>query len=67
MADLTKFSIVTFQRMPGLWRASITPADHRRRIASPTSGKKILSILTPLDSASEELARQAAKELVKNI
>jgi hypothetical protein len=67
MADIAKFSILTFQRKPGLWRASVTPADRPACIASRKNGEEVFSVLTPRDFPTEELARNAAKDLVKNI
>ncbi|MBR1154171.1 hypothetical protein [Bradyrhizobium sp. JYMT SZCCT0428] len=67
MADPAKFSIMTFQRKPGLWRASITRTDRRPCIASRTNGKDILSIVTPADSGSEDAAGEAAKAVIKKL
>jgi hypothetical protein len=67
MADLAKYTIMTFQRQPGLWRATITRTDRRRCLASRTNGKEILSIVTPLDSGSEEAAGEVAKALIKKL
>jgi hypothetical protein len=68
MADIAKFSILTFQRKPGLWRASVTPADRRPPpIASRKNGEEVFSVLTPRDFPTEELAQNAAKDLVKNL
>jgi hypothetical protein len=67
MAELAKFSITTFQRQRGLWRASITRTDRRPCIVSRTSGKDILSIVTPLDSSSEDAAGEAAKAVIKKL
>lgn len=67
MADPAKYSITTFQRQPGLWRASITRTDRRPCIASRTNGKEILSIVTPLDSGSEDAAGDAAKAVIRKL
>ena len=67
MADVAKFSILTFQRKPGAWRAAITPRDRRACLASPTKGEEILSIVTPKDCQCEEAAALAAKEVVKKL
>ena len=55
------------QRQPGLWRASITRSDRRPCIASKTNGKEILSIVTPLDTASDDAAGEAAKAVIKKL
>jgi hypothetical protein len=67
MAELAKFSITTFQRQPGLWRASITRTDRRPCIASRTGVQEILSLVTPLDSGSEAAAGEAAKAVIKKL
>jgi hypothetical protein len=67
MADVAKFSILTFQRKPGAWRAAITPKDRRACLASPTKGEEILSIVTPKDCQCEEAAALAAREVVKKL
>jgi hypothetical protein len=56
MADITKFSIVTYERRPGHWRAAITPI---RKSGAVISAKTISSIVTPDDSASESDAKFA--------
>jgi len=67
MADPAKYSVTTFQRQPGLWRASITRTDRRPSIAYGTTGKEILSIVTPLDLGSEDAAGEAAKAVIKKL
>ncbi len=49
MADVSEFSIVTYLRRPGHWRAAITP---KVRIGS-VGGERVRSIVTPVDFASE--------------
>ena len=61
MADPAGFEIVTYQRQPGLWRASVTPSGHSN------SGKIMRSIVTPDDCATEEDARKSAMRAIKNI
>ena len=61
MADPASFEIVTYQRQPGLWRASVTPSGRSN------SGKIIRSIVTPDDCVTEEEARKAAMRAIKNI
>jgi hypothetical protein len=64
MAELSQFSIVTYERRPGHWRAAITPI---RRAATFISGKTISSIVTPDDFASEPDARFAAEKMIRKI
>jgi hypothetical protein len=61
MADPAGFEIVTYQRQPGVWRASVTPSGRSN------SGKVMRSIVTPDDCASEEDARKSALRAIKNI
>ena len=64
MADLSQFQILTFQRRPGLWRASISP-----KTASTTDvkGKTMLGFVTPDDCDSEEAAETAARRAIKKL
>ncbi len=64
MADITQFSIVTYERRPGHWRAAITPI---RKSGAFISGKTISSIVTPDDSASESDAKFAAEKIIKKL
>lgn len=61
MADPAGFEIVTYQRQPGLWRASVTPSGRS------SSGKIMRSIVTPDDCVTEEDARKSAMRAIKNI
>lgn len=67
MADLAKYAITTFQRQPGLWRASITRTDRRPCVVSRSNGKEMLSIVTPSDSESEDAAGEAARAVLKKL
>jgi hypothetical protein len=60
MADPAGFEIVTYQRQPGLWRASVTPSGRSN------SGKTMRSIITPDDCVTEEDARKSAMRAIKN-
>ncbi len=62
MADLSQFSIVTYERRPGYWRAAITPI---RRSGTVIPGKTISSVVTPDDAASESAAKLAAEKIVR--
>ena len=64
LAELSQFSIVTYERRPGHWRAAITPI---RRAGTFTSGKTISSIVTPDDSVSEPDARFAAEKIIRKL
>jgi hypothetical protein len=64
MAELSQFSIVTYERRPGYWRAAIIPV---RRAGAFISGKTISSIVTPDDSASEPDAKFAAEKMIRKI
>jgi hypothetical protein len=61
MADISEFSIVTYERKPGHWRAAIT-----RKVRSGTvvQGDKVRSVVTPDDYASESDAQFAAQKLI---
>jgi hypothetical protein len=64
MAELSQFSIVTYERRPGHWRAAITPI---RRSGVVVQGSKISSIVTPDDSASEPDAKFAAEKIIRKL
>jgi hypothetical protein len=61
MADKSKFSIVTYQRSPGHWRAAITPFVHSGPFIR---GRTTTSFVTPDDYASEPDATIAAEQLI---
>jgi hypothetical protein len=63
MALITEYSIVTYERKPGQWRAAITPKGHARIFR----GDKVLSTVTPDDSASESDANVAAERLIRKL
>ncbi len=62
MADLSQFSILTFQRRPGLWRASISP-----KVTGPAIKGTMLGFVTEDDCDSEEAAETAAKRAIKKL
>jgi len=64
MADISKFSIVTYERKPGQWRAAITPI--RRSVSPPQTGT-VLSIVTPHDLDSEVDAQSTAEKIIKKL
>jgi hypothetical protein len=63
MADISKFSIVTYERKPGCWRAAITP----KAGSGGVGGEKVRSIVTPDDYPSEADAWFAAQKLIKKL
>jgi hypothetical protein len=64
MAELSQFSIVTYERRPGRWRAAITPM---RRSGSFIQGRTISSIVTPDDFLSEPDAKFAAEKIIRKL
>ncbi len=65
MLKVHGFEIVTFQRKPGLWRASITPLDEKRETGIGT--RKIRSFLTDEDCTSEAAAEKSAASAIRNM
>ena len=61
MANVSEFSIVTYLRKPGHWRAAIFPNARTGR----AGGETVLSVVTPDDFASEAEAQLAAERLVR--
>ena len=51
MANVSEFSIVTYLRKPGHWRAAIIP---NKRIGECGGGERVRSVVTPDDFASED-------------
>jgi len=64
MADISKFSILTYQRKPGHWRAAITPVRH---YGAATSTESVISTITPDDFASEVDAQSAAEKIIRRL
>jgi hypothetical protein len=64
MANKSQFSIVTYERLPGHWRAAITPFAQS---GSFIRGKTTFGIVTGDDSASEPDAMHAAEQLIKSL
>jgi hypothetical protein len=58
MADISNFSIVTYERKPGRWRAAITRKDCSGDVVR---GQKVRSLVTPEDYESESEAELAAQ------
>ena len=64
MAEISEFSIVTYERRPGHWRAAITP---NRQSGSFIRGKTTCSFVTPDDFASESDAKFAAEKIIRKL
>ena len=64
MADISQYSIVTYERTPGHWRAAITPYAHSGLFMR---GRTTTSFVTPDDSASEPDAKFAAEEIIRKL
>jgi hypothetical protein len=64
LAEISQFSIVTYERRPGYWRAAITP---HRQSGAFTRGKTTSSFVTPDDSASESDAKSAAEKIIRKL
>jgi hypothetical protein len=62
MADISEFSIVTYERKPGCWRAAIT-----RKRSINVGGDKVHSIVTSEDYPSEAEALVAAQKLIRRL
>jgi hypothetical protein len=65
MAHISEYSIITYERKPGSWRAAITPKMGRSGIV--VGGDKVRSIVTPYDSESELAAMFAAEQLIRKL
>jgi hypothetical protein len=63
LADISNFSIVTYERKPGCWRAAIT----RRGGAGMAGSDKVRSVVTPDDYESESAAELAAEKLIRKL
>jgi hypothetical protein len=64
MADISEYSIITYERKAGHWRAAISP-NVLDRIGAP--GLTVRSIVTPDDSTSESAANLAATQLIRKL
>ena len=64
MAEISKFSIVTYERRPGYWRAAITPIRPSSRFIQ---GKTTTSFVTPDDFNSESDAKSAAEKIIRQL
>jgi hypothetical protein len=64
LAEISQFSIVTYERRPGLWRAAITP---HRQSGAFIRGRTTSSIVTPDDFSSESDAKFAAEKMIRKL
>jgi hypothetical protein len=64
LADITQFSIVTYERRPGLWRAAITPV---RQSGATVPRGIVMSVVTPDDHLSESDATSAARKMIMRL
>jgi hypothetical protein len=64
MADQSQFSILTFQRRPGHWRAAINRKD---RTAINMGGVMLKSFVTSVDCESEQEAEKSAQKAIRQI
>jgi hypothetical protein len=64
MADISQYSIVTYERRPGYWRAAITPHAHSGLFIQ---GKTTTSFVTPDDFESELDAKFAAEKMIRKL
>ena len=64
MADISEFSIVTYERKPGRWRAAII---RKGSAGTVVGGDKVRSVVTPDDHASESDAQLAAQKLIRKL
>jgi hypothetical protein len=64
MAKISEFSIITYERKPGYWRAAIT---RKARAGSVAQGDKVRSVVTPDDYAPESEAELAAQTLINKL
>jgi hypothetical protein len=64
MADISQYSIVTYERRPGHWRAAITPYAHSGLFIR---GRTTTSFVTPDDYASESEAKFAAEKMIRKL
>jgi len=64
MASKSQFSIVTYERRPGYWRAAISPCAHSG-IFIP--GRTTVSFVTPDDYGSESDAMIAAETIISTL
>ena len=65
MAEISQFSIVTYERKPGHWRAAFV----RKAVtgSADRGGDSVRSSVTPDDYASESEAKFAAEKIIRKL
>jgi hypothetical protein len=63
VAEISQFSIVTYERRPGHWRAAITPVKRSGSSGTGTTS----SFVTPDDFDSESDAKYAAEKIIRKL
>jgi hypothetical protein len=63
MTYISEFTIVTYQRKPGHWRAAIIPKARSENVVRG----EVRSVVTPDDYRSESEAELAAEKLIKTL
>jgi hypothetical protein len=63
MADISEYSIVTYERKPGCWRAAVT----RKVSSGSVGGDKVRCVVTPNDCSSEADAQFAAQKMIRKL
>lgn len=63
MANVSEFSIVTYPRKAGHWRAAIFPEARTQN----AQAHAVRSVVTPDDFASEAEAQLAAEKLIRKL
>ena len=64
MAELSQYSIVTYERKPGHWRAAFV---RKALTGSAVRGDTVHSSVTPDDFASESDAMFAAEKIIRKL
>jgi hypothetical protein len=62
MAQISDYSIVTYERKPGHWRAAVIPKG-----SGMDRGDMVRSVVTPDDFASEADAQFAAEKMIRRL
>jgi hypothetical protein len=63
LGEISQYSIVTYERKPGHWRAAIFPKARIERGGAET----VHSVVTPDDFPSETDAQFAAEKLIRKL
>lgn len=64
MANQSDYSILTYQRHPGLWRAAVSRKDGA---VLKMDGTHLKSFVTPEDCESEDEALKASRKAISQI